>query len=61
MQAKKTGIEEDELFRLQLLRDRYKSYVAYINGYHYLAIPHWTESDESYKVLIDNKIRKLSN
>jgi len=45
----------------QQLHDRYKKYIAYINGYQYLEIPYWTEKDESYKQLIDDKIEEILN
>lgn len=57
--AKKHNITpEQELAELQW-RDEYKKQYALSQGYHYLAIPHWTESDESYKTLIDNKIQQI--
>jgi hypothetical protein len=45
--------------RWQRIKDRYKRLVAKSNGYFYLAIPYWTEKDESYKQLIDNKIAEI--
>lgn len=51
---------EDALLRRQQL-DKYKEY--YINSLdncYYLTIPYWTEQDESYKTLIDNKIQEIS-
>lgn len=53
----KTTPEEE--FHKQKLYDRYKKYVAFCNGYFYLAIPYWTEHDEYYKQLIDNKISEI--
>ena len=49
---------EQELHKQQL-HDRYKKYISYIIGYLYLEIPYWTEKDESYKQLIDNKIEEI--
>jgi hypothetical protein len=49
---------EQQLHKRQLY-DRYKRYIAFRNGYFYLAIPYWTEKDESYKQLIDNKIQEI--
>lgn len=40
-------------------RDQYKKQYALSQGYHYLAIPYWTEQDNSYKTLIDNKIKEI--
>ena len=37
-------------------RDEYKKQYALSQGYYYLAIPYWTEFDESYKNLIDENI-----
>jgi hypothetical protein len=48
-----------EEFNKQKLYDRYKKYVAFCNGYFYLVIPYWTEKDESYKQLIDDKINEI--
>jgi len=43
----------------QKLKDRYKKLIAYKRGYEYLEIPYWTNNDESYKILIDNKIKEI--
>lgn len=46
----------------QKLKDRYKKYVAFCNGYFYLAIPCWDiENSEKYKEIIDNKIKIILN
>lgn len=42
--------------RYQKVKDRYKRIFAKFNGYNYLEIPYWTEEDESYKNIIDEKI-----
>lgn len=42
-------------------RDEYKRQYALSQGYHYLAIPYWTEQDGSYKTLIDQKIQEILN
>lgn len=39
--------------------DRYKKEYALSHGYEYLEIPYWTESDETYKQLIDEKIKSI--
>lgn len=49
---------EQELAELQW-RDEYKKQYSISQGYHYLAIPYWTEQDESYKTLIDQKIQEI--
>jgi len=46
-------------FNKRRLYDRYKKAVAECNGYFYLEIPYWTEKDESYKKLIDDKINEI--
>lgn len=57
--AKKHDITpEEELAELQW-RDEYKKQYALSQGYHYLAIPYWTEQDESYKTLIYEKIQSI--
>lgn len=57
--AKKHNTTPDqELAELQW-RDEYKKQYALSQGYYYLAIPYWTEQDESYKTLIDNKIQEI--
>lgn len=59
--AKRHGTTpEQELSELQW-RDEYKKQYALSQGYHYLAIPYWTEQDESYKTLIDEKIQQILN
>ena len=49
---------EQELHYLKL-KDRYKRFIAHHRKYFYLEIPYWTEQDESYKKLIDNKIAEI--
>ena len=51
----------EQAFKQRRIYDRYKKYIAWINGYEYLEIPYWTEKDESYKTLIDNKINEILN
>ena len=55
---KKNLTPEQQLHKRKLY-DRYKKFIAYCNGYFYLEIPYWTEKDESYKQLIDNKINEI--
>ena len=58
--AEKHGITpEEELQRLQD-RDEYKRQCAIQCGYFHLVIPYWTEKDESYKNLIDEKINEIT-
>jgi len=56
--ADKTMSPEEQLHKRKIY-DRYKKNVAISNGYAYLVIPYWTEKNESYKKLIDEKIRSL--
>ena len=49
---------EKELSYVQW-KDEYKKQYALSQGYHYLAIPYWTENDESYKTLIDDAIKSI--
>ena len=57
--ARHTHITPEQVFHNQQYRDEYKKQYALSQGYHYLAIPYWTECDESYKTLIDNKIHEI--
>lgn len=49
---------EYELEYLQW-KDNYKKQYALDNGYYYLEIPYLAEKDNSYKELIDNKIKEI--
>lgn len=52
---------EEELDRRQKL-DKYKEdYIDSLDDCYFLAIPYWTENDESYKILIDDKIQEILN
>ena len=59
--AKKCNIAPKQILENIQWRDDYKKQYALSNGYYYLAIPYWTEQDESYKTLIDNKIQQILN
>jgi len=41
------------------LYDRYKRFIAHVNGYHYLEIPYWEFDDDTYKQTILNKIELI--
>ena len=59
LSAKKHGVTpEKELAEIQW-RDEYKKQYALSQGCHYIEIPYWTEDDESYKTLIDQKIKEI--
>lgn len=57
--AEKRSLTKEELLADIQWRDEYKKQYALSKGYHYLAIPYWTENDESYKTLIDQKIKEI--
>jgi len=59
--AKKYNITPEEALQYVQWKDEYKKQYALSQGYYYLAIPYYTESDESYKTLIDNKIQEILN
>lgn len=59
IKARKDNITPEQALHKRKLYDRYKRIVAKHSGYFYLEIPYWTEDDESYKVLIDNKIEEI--
>lgn len=46
----------------QQLKDRYKKFIAYKQGYNYIAIPYWADDEnEEWKQLIINKIKIIKN
>jgi hypothetical protein len=57
--AKKYSLTPKQVLDDLQWRDDYKKKYALSLGYYYLAIPYWTESDESYKTLIDDKIKEI--
>lgn len=59
LQAKINGTSSREEFEYQKWKDKYKKDYALSHGYHYLEIPYWTEKDESFKRLIDDKIKEI--
>lgn len=59
--AKQSNLTLEEILADLQWRDEYKKQYALLCGYHYLAIPYWTEHDESYKTLIDDKIKSILN
>lgn len=59
--AKKYNMTTKQVLEDLKWRDEYKKQYALSQGYYYLAIPYWTENDESYKTLIDNKIKEIIN
>jgi len=60
MTAHSNGTTLEYEFHYQVLKDRYKRFIAHVKGYHYLEIPYWTDNvQEDWKILINNKIKKL--
>ena len=59
--AKKYNTTTEEALKYIQWKDEYKKQYALSQGYYYLEIPYFTESDESYKTLIDNKIQQIAN
>lgn len=59
MQSVKYGITQEEVLKKQQKHDEFKKQYAIKHGYNYLIIPYWTENDESYKAIIDNKIKEI--
>lgn len=59
MSANQRNTTPEQAFLDQQHRDRIKKDYALSQGYHYLEIPYWTEKDESYKTLIDDKIHEI--
>lgn len=50
----------EEYLKRRKERDEYKKAFAIANGFFYLEIPYWTEKDENYKTLIQNKLNKIN-
>lgn len=59
-ESKRRRITPEQALEDQQYRDKIKKDYALSCGYEYLEIPYWTERDESYKTLIDNKIQTLN-
>lgn len=60
MTADYYNITPEEALKEYQWKDNYKKEYAIKHGYEYLEIPYWTEQDESYKKLIDNKILEIN-
>lgn len=59
LKARKMNISPKQVLEDLQWRDEYKKQFAISQGYYYLEIPYWTEQDESYKTLIDEKIQSI--
>lgn len=58
-QSKVSGRTPKEEFEYRKQIDDFKKNYALENGYRYLEIPYWTKDDNSYKELIDSKIKEI--
>lgn len=55
--ANKRGITAEQVLVYQKVRDRYKQYIAWKNGYQTLVVPYWADdSEQTWKKMIDDKI-----
>lgn len=61
MDAKKHNITPNEELKYLQWKDEYKKQYALSMKYYYLALPYWAFNDDSYKILIDNKIQEILN
>ena len=58
--ANNKGITPEDELKYQQWKDQYKKQYALDHGYHYLEIPYTAERDDKYKILIDNKIKEIT-
>lgn len=60
LQSKRKNTTPEYELHMQQVRDRYKKFIAYKQGYNYIAIPYWTDDkNETWKQIINNKINKI--
>ena len=59
LSAKHNNSTIEEEFAYQQWKDQYKKEYALNHGYFYLEIPYWSEENDLYIELIDNKIKEL--
>lgn len=59
MKAATVNTTPEENFMYQKIKDRYKSYVAWKNGYEYLAISYLDVENNSYENMINDKISEI--
>lgn len=59
LRANQTGNTPKEEFEYRKQIDEFKKNYALERGYHYLEIPYWTKDDNSYKELINSKIKEI--
>ena len=54
------GLSSVEYLAKRKQYDEYKKSFALSNGFFYLEIPYWTEKNEQYKKIIDEKIKEIN-
>ena len=55
------GMSSMEYLAKRKKYDEYKKSFAIAKGFYYLEIPYWTEHDNSYIKLINEKIKEINN
>lgn len=60
MTAKAYNISPKLVLAQQKTRDKFKEEYALLHGYHYIAIPYWSERNDSYKKIVDDKIKEIT-
>lgn len=55
------GLSSAEYLAKRQKYDKFKKDFALSNGYYYLEIPYWTEKNDEYKKVIDEKIKEVIN
>lgn len=53
------GLSSAEYLAKRKKYDEFKKSFALSNGYFYLEIPYWSEKDDQYKILINEKIKEI--
>lgn len=62
LSAKQKGISAEDAFKQQKKRDKIKKdYINSLQNYFFMEVPYWSYIDESYKTLIDDKIKSILN
>lgn len=58
--SKRKNISPKEELKYLQWKDAYKKEYALSQGYHYLEIPYWSETNDEYKKLIDVKVSSIT-
>lgn len=58
--SKRKSISPEENLKYLQWKDNYKKDYALSRGYHYLAVPYWSEKNDDYKEIIDDKISSIT-